>query len=193
MPPFDWKISYLTALVTVLLTGPSKNSLAAEMALTLSTDASPAMILLLGRSRDRVAPVLESIWAANSTVKAIFIECDLTRHDSVRAAVTAIKRRTDKIHVVINSAGNMAMPEYSQSAEGVETQFAAGYLGHFLLTCSLIDLIIAAGEGARIVTMASMGYVNSEIRYEDINFKVRSPHTLSFLQLSVMPRSKITD
>jgi NAD(P)-dependent dehydrogenase (short-subunit alcohol dehydrogenase family) len=167
--------SFSAYLAAVLITGPSKNSLAAEMALTLSTDASPAMILLLGRSRDRIAPVLESISAANSTVKAVFIECDLTRFDSVRAAVTTIKGLTDKIHVIINSAATMANPEYSQSVEGVETQFVAGYLGHFLLTCSLIDLIVAAGDGARIVNLASMGYVNSDIRYEDVNFQVRSP------------------
>ncbi|KAK6594005.1 short-chain dehydrogenase [Botrytis cinerea] len=83
-----------------------------------------------------------------------------------------IKTLTDKIHILINNAGVMAVKHYATSVEGVESQFAANYLGHFLLTNLLAkEIVAAASEGARIVQVGSLGYQLGETHIEDINFK----------------------
>lgn len=65
----------------------------------------------------------------------------------------------------------MAPAEYRTTPEGVEVQFGANHVGHFLLTNLLMPSIIAAAsEGARIVNLSSMGWALGEMRFDDYNF-----------------------
>ena len=66
----------------------------------------------------------------------------------------------------------MAIKEYSTSVDGIETQFAANHIGHFLLTKLLMEKILAAGAGARIINVSSQGYMSGGVRVDDYNFKV---------------------
>jgi NAD(P)-dependent dehydrogenase (short-subunit alcohol dehydrogenase family) len=66
----------------------------------------------------------------------------------------------------------MAVKEYTKTVDGIEMQFAANHVGHFLLTNLLIGKIFAAGSGARIVNVSSGGHVTSGVRFDDWNFKV---------------------
>ncbi|KAK6595245.1 short-chain dehydrogenase [Botrytis cinerea] len=103
------------------------------------------------------------------TPKKLFSLAELK---SVRQAAEKIKTLTDKIHILINNAGVMAVKHYATSVEGVESQFAANYLGHFLLTNLLAkEIVAAASEEARIVQVGSLGYQLGETHIEDINFK----------------------
>lgn len=72
---------------------------------------------------------------------------------------------------MINNAGVMAPRTFQRSEDGVEGQFAANYLGHFLLTCLLIDRLVAA-DGATVVMNSSLGYLLDEVHFEDVNFEV---------------------
>jgi NAD(P)-dependent dehydrogenase (short-subunit alcohol dehydrogenase family) len=67
----------------------------------------------------------------------------------------------------------MALKNYTASPDGIEMQFAANHTGHFLLTNLLMDEILAAGAGARIINVSSFGYLAGGIRLDDWNFKVR--------------------
>jgi NAD(P)-dependent dehydrogenase (short-subunit alcohol dehydrogenase family) len=129
-------------------------------------------VFLVGRSESSVLPLIGSIEAANPSVEVVFIPCNLAKQDSVRAAAAMINARTDKIHIIINSAGVMANPDYLKSADGIEMQFATNHVGPFLLTCLLLSKIVTAGNGARIVNLTSTGHVISDIRYDDLNFTV---------------------
>jgi NAD(P)-dependent dehydrogenase (short-subunit alcohol dehydrogenase family) len=66
----------------------------------------------------------------------------------------------------------MAVKNYTTSVDGIESQFATNHIGHFLLTNLLMDKIFAAGNGARIVNVASFGYLAGGVRFDDWNFKV---------------------
>jgi NAD(P)-dependent dehydrogenase (short-subunit alcohol dehydrogenase family) len=72
------------------------------------------------------------------------------------------------LHILVNNAGIMASPE-SRTAEGWEMQFATNHLGHFALTTGLHDAL-AAPEGARVVVVSSVGHINGEVLFDDINF-----------------------
>jgi hypothetical protein len=71
----------------------------------------------------------------------------------------------------------MACP-YEQSEDGVELQFATNFLGHFLLTNLLIEKVIKAEKGMRIVNVSSWGHAFGLVRFDDINFQVYTVVTI---------------
>jgi NAD(P)-dependent dehydrogenase (short-subunit alcohol dehydrogenase family) len=77
------------------------------------------------------------------------------------------------LHVLVNNAGIMATPE-RRTPEGWELQFATNHLGHFALTTGLQEALAAAG-GARVVVVSSVGHVNGEVLFDDVNFE-RHPY-----------------
>jgi NAD(P)-dependent dehydrogenase (short-subunit alcohol dehydrogenase family) len=101
-----------------------------------------------------------------------FVELDLSSLSSVRKAATEINSKIERLDLLVNNAGIMATRDFEKSVDGIELQFAANHVGHFLLTNLLMEKLFAA-EGGRIVNVSSGGYVCSRIRFEDWNFKVR--------------------
>jgi NAD(P)-dependent dehydrogenase (short-subunit alcohol dehydrogenase family) len=77
------------------------------------------------------------------------------------------------LHILVNNAGIMATPE-RRTREGWELQFATNHLGHFHLAIGLHDALGAAG-GARVVVVSSVGHINGEVIFDDINFE-RHPY-----------------
>ncbi|HEY1822241.1 MAG TPA: SDR family NAD(P)-dependent oxidoreductase [Trebonia sp.] len=75
------------------------------------------------------------------------------------------------LHVLVNNAGIMATPE-RRTPEGWELQFATNHLGHFALTTGLHGAL-AATDGARVVMVSSVGHVNGEVLFDDVNFERR--------------------
>lgn len=65
----------------------------------------------------------------------------------------------------------MAVKDYTVTKEDVEMQLGVNHLGHFLLTNLLMQKILAADRGARIINVSSLGHLCSGVR-EDWNFKV---------------------
>ncbi|KQR82761.1 oxidoreductase [Arthrobacter sp. Leaf337] len=72
------------------------------------------------------------------------------------------------LDILINNAAIMASPE-RRVGRGWESQFATNHLGHFALT-NLLWPALAAGQGARVVSLSSTGHKLSPIRFDDINF-----------------------
>ncbi len=99
-----------------------------------------------------------------------FIQLDLARFDSIKAAAAEITKAVNKIDVLINNAGIMGIKDYTLTPEGLESQFGSNHIGHFLLTNLLMPKIEAAGKGARIVNLSSSGYGLGEVRFDDYNF-----------------------
>ena len=154
----------------VLITGPSKSGIGAQVALSLAT-ASPKLIILAGRNRERVTPVIDEIKSINPNVHVEFVELNLLSNKSVRQAVKQITSVTNTVDILINNAGVMATRKFLLSEDGVESQFAANYLGHYLLTNLLLkDGIV--GSGGTVLAVGSLGYQMGDIHFDDLNFKV---------------------
>jgi NAD(P)-dependent dehydrogenase (short-subunit alcohol dehydrogenase family) len=103
----------------------------------------------------------------NSAVRARRL--DLADQDSV-AAFTA--GWSGPLHLLINNAGVMALPDLQLTPAGWEMQFAVNHLGHFALALGLHDALAAAG-GARIVSLSSRGHLRSPVVFDDLNFTNR--------------------
>jgi NAD(P)-dependent dehydrogenase (short-subunit alcohol dehydrogenase family) len=76
------------------------------------------------------------------------------------------------LHILVNNAGIMALPELHRTAEGWELQFATNHLGHFNLALGL-HRALAEADGARIVAVSSSGHRTSPIVFDDIQFERR--------------------
>jgi NAD(P)-dependent dehydrogenase (short-subunit alcohol dehydrogenase family) len=104
---------------------------------------------------------------------------DLSSFAAVRTAAEQVNSWTDvpTIDVVINNAGIMAKP-FDLTEDGIESQFHANHLGHFLLTQLIMGKILAAKGGARVVNLSSNAYKQGGVRWDDWNFEVRRRTTV---------------
>jgi NAD(P)-dependent dehydrogenase (short-subunit alcohol dehydrogenase family) len=83
-----------------------------------------------------------------------------------------IQELSGPLHILVNNAGIMAVPDRRLSPEGHELQFATNHLGHFRLTIGLLPALRAAG-GARVVSVSSRAHLNSPVVFDDIDFARR--------------------
>lgn len=79
---------------------------------------------------------------------------------------------SEPLHILVNNAGIMALPERELTSQGWEMQFATNFLGHFALVLGLQDALIKA-EGARIVSLSSSANLLGPVVFDDINFDFR--------------------
>jgi NAD(P)-dependent dehydrogenase (short-subunit alcohol dehydrogenase family) len=94
---------------------------------------------------------------------------DLADQPSVAAFVA---NWSGPLHLLVNNAGVMALPELQLTPEGWEMQFATNHLGHFALARGLHHPLVAAGD-ARIVSLSSRGHLRSPVMFDDLNFTSR--------------------
>ncbi|KAG4440420.1 hypothetical protein IFR05_004113 [Cadophora sp. M221] len=153
---------------TFVITGASVGGIGAHVVVCLAA-AHPAQILLLGRSESKVTPVIEQIQQISPSTKVQFIKIDLASCLSVRAAAVEVASAVEAIDVLINNAGIMGT-KFSLTPEGVESQFGANHIGHFLLTNLLMPKLEAASTGSRIINVSSLLYQFSPVRFDDVNF-----------------------
>ena len=90
---------------------------------------------------------------------------DLADQDSVAAW-------DGPLHLLVNNAGVMALPELELTPEGWELQFATNHLGHFALALGLHDALAADGA-ARIVSVSSSAHLRSPVIFDDLFFAFR--------------------
>ena len=134
--------------------------------------ASPTLIILAGRSLSKIQPVIDEIKSSRPAVATRFIPLDLGSQASIRESAANINASIEKIDILINNAAIMSCP-FSKTLDGIESQFGTNHIGHFLLTNLILDKILAAGEGARIVNVSSSAHEMSDVRFDDWNFEVR--------------------
>ncbi|WBB59377.1 SDR family NAD(P)-dependent oxidoreductase [Streptomyces sp. WMMC500] len=94
---------------------------------------------------------------------------DVADLDSVHAFTAAW---TGPLHILVNNAGIMMLPELERGTGGHEQQFATNYLGHFALARGLHGALAEAG-GARVVTVASSGHLFSPVVFDDVDYRFR--------------------
>ncbi len=153
---------------TVLITGAS-TGLGLETALTLAgAGARIIMAARPGAKLDAAAASVKEKFPANQ-IDAVAL--DLTDFDSIRACAAAVMNLTDKLDLLINNAGIMAVP-FGRTPAGCELQFGTNHIGHFLLTNLLVPLLLKTGK-ARVVNLSSGGHKHSPVDFDDIHWQTR--------------------
>ncbi|RDW60704.1 hypothetical protein BP6252_12087 [Coleophoma cylindrospora] len=154
---------------TFAITGASAGGLGAQTAIYLAA-AKPAEIILLGRTESKSTSVITELNRIDPEIHTRFITLDLASFDSIRQAATELNASVTKLDILINNAGIMGLEKYTLTQNGLEAQFGANHIGHFLFTNLIMPKILAAGPGARVVNLASNGHWVGDWRGEDYNF-----------------------
>ncbi|KAI9007816.1 hypothetical protein DFJ74DRAFT_773336 [Hyaloraphidium curvatum] len=119
--------------------------------------AKGATVVVPGRTQERAEEAAAKIRAAaggrGRVVPARMDQMDLA---SVDAFAKTVGGQFDKVDLLVNNAGIMAVP-FALSKDGIESQFATNHFSHFLLTARLLPLLVAAPE-ARVVNVSSIGH-----------------------------------
>ncbi|KAM6313465.1 retinol dehydrogenase 13-like [Aegotheles albertisi] len=147
---------------TVIVTG-ANSGIGKCVALDLAR--RNARTILACRSRERGQAAVEEIRAATGNPAVLLQLVDTSSMASVRAFARDVLREEKRLDVLVNNAAVTGLP-FAITPEGLEQTFATNYLGPFLLTNLLLDLLKASAP-ARIVNVSSFRHSSgtADVRY----------------------------
>ena len=127
-----------------------------------------AEVTLAVRDTAAGARVAQEISAAIGAAAVLVAPLDLADLASVDAFTAGWSGPLD---ILVANAGIMA-PPLTRTPQGRELQFATNHLGHFALAAGLHGALAAAGR-ARLVVVSSVGHVNGDVDFDDVDFERR--------------------
>ncbi|KAH7092336.1 hypothetical protein FB567DRAFT_236240 [Paraphoma chrysanthemicola] len=156
----------------VLITGVSPESIGSSIALSIASQ-SPTLLILASRTKSKLEEVLKNIRDAYPEVHVALVLLDLMSQESIKKAAAEIASLTDRLDIIINNAGLMTQTRMT-TKEGIEGQFGANHIGHYLLTNLLAPQLLAAAKSSapgstRVVNLTSLGHRISPVRFSDYN------------------------
>jgi retinol dehydrogenase 12 len=121
-----------------------------EAALALAR--SGRTVVIACRSPEQGQRAAQQIQAQGGAAPVAVVRLDLASLASVRACAAELRSQYERLAGLICNAGIMT-PPYRRTADGYESQFQVNYLGHFLLTQLLIELLHG---GASLISISSL-------------------------------------
>ncbi len=138
---------------TAVVTG-ANSGLGLEVARALA--GARAHVVMAVRNRAKADRARDAILRAVPGARLEVVELDLASLASVRTAAAHIVSAHDRIDVLVNNAGVMAVPE-RRTPDGFEMQLGVNHLGHWALTSHLLPAL-ADTPGTRVVSVTSTGH-----------------------------------
>lgn len=136
-------------------------------------------VIIAGNDSAKGRQVVRKIKEETGNQEVEFSYCDLASMRSVREFVLKFKEKKLPLHVLVNNAGVMMVPQ-RETEDGFEEHFGLNYLGHFLLTNLLLDTLRRSGRPgceARVVTLSSATHYVGELALDDLQSRGGySPH-----------------
>ncbi|KAM6381929.1 polyprenol dehydrogenase [Alca torda] len=136
-------------------------------------------VIIAGNSENEGQEAVRKIQEETLAGKVEFLYCDLASMKSIRQFAQRFRAKNCPLHVLVNNAGVMLVPE-RKTEDGFEEHFGLNYLGHFLLTNLLLDTLKQSGthsHNARIITVSSATHYVGELHLNDLQSRCSySPH-----------------
>lgn len=126
-----------------------------------------ASVVLACRDLDKGRSAAELMREHVPDAKVEVAALDLADRSSIRRFAKEIADRHDRLDLLINNAGVMALPRRI-TADGFEMQFGTNHLGHFTLTGLLLPLLRSTTD-SRVVTVSSGLHKIGSINFADLN------------------------
>ena len=143
-------------------------------------------IILACRSEQRGTDAVNKIKKDCKVDNIEFMQLDLNDLSSVQTFAANFNAKFDKIDILLNNAGIMALPTRETTAQGFEKQFGVNHVGHFLLTKLLLNKVKASPEG-RIVNLSSLAHETGKMNFDDIQ------HEKEYVPWPVYSQSKLSN
>lgn len=121
-----------------------------------------AEVILACRNPQKAASAIARIGG-----KTRLEQLDLADFESIHQMAARLKTQTDQIDILLNNAGVMAPPTRQTTRQGLELQFGVNFIGHFLLTCLLSQLILNT-PNARVIQVASIAHRQGKMQWDDL-------------------------
>lgn len=155
---------------TVLVTG-STDGVGRQTAIDLA--AMGATVIVHGRDPGRGAATLAAVRAAacvaGSAHESVLCLADLSSPQGVHALAANVRRRCERLDVLVNNAGVYASRRVTTPG-GLELTFAVNVVAPFLLSRELLPLLVAAAP-ARIVNLSSTSHWTGAMHWDDLQFQ----------------------
>jgi NAD(P)-dependent dehydrogenase (short-subunit alcohol dehydrogenase family) len=137
---------------TVVITG-ANSGLGLENARALA--AKRAHVVMAARNMEKAGDAERTIKALHPEASLEVRHLDLASLQSVAESAAGVTADHDRLDLLIDNAGVMAIPE-ARTSDGFEMQFGVNHLGHHALTARLLPLLMAT-PGSRVITVTSTG------------------------------------
>jgi NAD(P)-dependent dehydrogenase (short-subunit alcohol dehydrogenase family) len=150
----------------VLVTG-ANSGIGLEAAVVLA--AHGAETILACRDPGRGTAAAERV-RQKATGKVHLLALDLADLSSVRAAAAEVGEKFSSLHLLINNAGVMAVPQ-QKTHDGFEMQLGTNHLGHYALTALLIGRLRDSGTNerpSRVISVSSTAHRMGSVRFDDL-------------------------
>ena len=128
-----------------------------------------AHVVLACRDAARAAGAVDEVRRSHPDASLEAMTLDLASLASVRDFAKAFLDRHERLDVLCNNAGVMALPA-RKTADGFEMQLGTNHLGHFALTGLLLERLLAM-PSARIVTVSSTMHKIGKIHFDDLQWE----------------------
>ncbi len=125
-----------------------------------------AQVVLACRNLQKATPAVDRLRRDVPAASLAVMEIDLADLVSIQRFAEAFKQRYDRLDILCNNAGLMAIPR-RETKDGFEMQLGTNHLGHFALTGHLIDLVMRT-PGARVVNVSSGLHQRGVINFDDL-------------------------
>lgn len=132
----------------------------------LSLAKMGAHVVMVVRNQDRGEKAQFEIVRQTGNKSIDLMICDLSSMDSIRRFSQEFKKKYDRLDVLVNNAGAM-FNKREVTQEGFERTFAVNYLGPFLLTHELLDLLKSSAP-SRIINVSSGLAKNGKVDLDDL-------------------------
>jgi WW domain-containing oxidoreductase len=144
--------------LTAIITGPT-SGIGLETARVLALRG--VHVVMAARNLEAAAKCKETIIKDCPNATIDIMQLDVSSLESVRNFANEFIAKGLPLNILIGNAGIMT-PPFSLSKDGIESQFATNYLGHFHLTNLLLDTMKntakSCGREGRIVLVSSRLY-----------------------------------
>lgn len=161
---------------TVLITGAT-GGIGGAAAKAIARDG--ATTILLVRDARRGEEVRRAVAGTAGHDRVELLVGDLSRPDSTRRAADELRQRHPALHAIVHCAAVFTGSRQT-TPEGFERMFATNYLGRFVLTESLLDLLRRSAPSRIVAVSAPSG---STLDYDDLQ------HARDFSPLRAFGRS----
>ncbi|XP_062408993.1 dehydrogenase/reductase SDR family member 13a.3 [Sardina pilchardus] len=149
---------------TVIVTG-SNTGIGKSTAMDLAKRG--ARVILACRNKQKAEAAVYDIRRESGNSEVLYMQLDLASLKSVRSFAETFLKTEPRLDLLINNAG---LEGTGQTEDGFGLVFGVNHLGHFLLTCLLLERLKQSGQ-SRVVNVSSMLH-----RLGTIDFATLSAH-----------------
>jgi len=161
-----------------IVTG-SNSGIGKETALALAKMG--AKVVMVVRSQERGEKAQKEIIKQTGNNSVDLMICDISSMDSIRRFAKEFKNKYKRLDVLVNNAGAM-FNKREVTPEGFERTLAVNYLGPFLLTHELLDLL-KSSTPSRIVNVSSGLAKNGKVDLDDLQSEKNYRGTKAYSQV----------